>query len=188
MDYLERILAGAHDHNAGNDFAGAVQVSNPAAQIGAHHDFANVPDVNGGTVFAGGENDAAEVFDGTGVAAAPHHIFSAAELQQASRGFVIATAHCRDDATERDAVRLQPVGVHVHLKLPGEAADGRNFSHARDRLQVVAQIPSLIRTQIGKILLAGRIDHRILKNPAKASGVRSQFRFPTFRHSQLNDG
>src|SRR5260370_38315605 len=100
MDYLERIVAGAHDHNAGNDFAGAVQVSNPAAQIGAHHDFANVPDVNGGTVFAGGENDAAEVFDGTGVPAATHHIFSAAELQQASRGSFVPPAPCSDDVTE----------------------------------------------------------------------------------------
>ena len=64
------------------------------------------------------------------------------------------------------------VGIHRHLVLLDEAADGGDFRHAFDRGQLVAQIPVLHGAQFGQVAVGGI--ERIHEGPADAGGVRAE--------------
>jgi len=87
------------------------------------------------------------------VAAAPNHVFGAAELEQASANLVVAFPHSLHNAANGNAVGLETIRVQVDLVLPRVAADRCYFGHAWNRLQVVAQIPVLIGTKVGQAML-----------------------------------
>ncbi len=175
LDDVQGVLALAHDDDAGDHVARPVQVGDAAADVRAQHHLADVLDPDGRAALAGREDDLLDVLERLGVAAPAHHVLGAAELDQAAADIVVAAAHRLHHPVDRDVVGLQPVRVHVHLVLPHEAADGRHLGHAGHGLQVVAQIPVLVRAQVRQAVLAGLVDQRVLEDPAEAGGVRPQF-------------
>ena len=88
----------------------------------------------------------------------------------------VAAAHRLDDALYREAVVAQPVRVHVHLVLPAEAAERGHLRHAGHRLQVVAQVPVLVRPQIRQAVSAGAVHERVLEHPAETGRVGPELR------------
>ena len=165
----------AHHDDPRYHFAGAVEIRDAPPQIGADRDVADVADPDRRAALAGGHDDALEVGDGLRVAAAAHHVLGAAELDQPTAGLGVAAAHRLDDALDRQAVVAQPVRVHVHLVLPAEAAERGHLRHAGHRLQVVAQVPVLVRPQIREAVSARAVHERVLEHPAEpvASGPSS---------------
>ena len=141
----------------GDRLAGAVQIGHAAPQVGPERHLPDVLHPDRRAVLAGGDHHVLEVGDGLGVAAAPHHVLGAAQLDHAAAGLVVAAADRLDHLVDRDVVGLQPVRIHVHLVLLAEPADGRHLGHAGHRLQVIAQIPVLQRTQVRQAVLA-RLD------------------------------
>ena len=129
-----------------------------------------------------------DVFERADVAAAAHHVFGAAELEQPPAGFGVAGAHGLHDAPDGDAVGLEPVGIEVDLELLAETADRRDFGHARHGFEVIAQIPILAGAQIGQGVGAGLVDQRVLKDPAQRGGVRPHHRGHALRQARQHRG
>src|ERR1051326_671184 len=164
VDHLQGVLSLPHDDNAGNDFAISIQVGDSAAQIGTKDHLPNVLYANRRTGIAGDQDNVLKVLNGFGIAAAAHHILSAAELQQAAAGFAVAAANSLDHAVDGNSVSLQTAGIDIDLKLLRIAAKRRDFRDARNRLQIVAHVPVLEGAQLCQIMAAGLIDQRILKD------------------------
>ena len=156
VDDVESVAALAHDDDAGDGFASAVEVGRASADVGTEDDFAYVLDADGRSL-GGGENCILKIFGGTNVAAAADHVLRAAEFEQAGAGFAVAAAHGFRHAGNRNAVGTQAVGIDVHLVLLRESAHCGDFGNAGNRLQVVLEVPVLIGTQLGETVLAGLI-------------------------------
>ena len=156
------------------DVALAVQVRQAAADVGAQHHLADVHDPDRGAVGARCHRDLLEVLHGLDVAAAADAVFGPAELDQAARGLVVARAHRLDDLVDRKPVGLQPVRVDVDLVLLAEPADRRHLRHPGHRLEIVLEVPVLIRAQLGQAVLAGLVHQRVLVDPAERGRVRAE--------------
>ncbi len=85
-------------------------------------------------------------------------------------------------------MRLQPIRVQVYLVLLSETAYGRYLGHAGNGLEVVAQIPILVRTEVRQAVPPGSIHQHVLENPAQAGGVRAQLSFYSGWQSGKNTG
>src|SRR5450759_3565024 len=88
---------------------------------------------------------------------------------------VVAGPHGVDDLRDGHVEGAQAIRVDRHLVLPDESAERRDFGDARNRLQVVAEIPVLVRTQLSQAGAAGRVDERVLKHPAHAGRIGTEF-------------
>ena len=115
------------------------------------------------------------MFRGGRIAAATNHVFRAAKFQKPPAYFLISAAHRLDDAPDRNAISLQPVGIYVHLELPRVSPDRRHLSDPRYRTQVIAEIPILVGAQIRQAVFPGRIDQRVLVDPAERRRIRAKF-------------
>ena len=176
IDHVDRVLSLAHHDDPRHHFAGAVQIRHAPPQIRADRHVADVADPDRRAALAGGHDDALEVGDRLRVPAAAHHVLGAAELDQPAGSLRVAAAHRLDDALDREAVVAQTVRVHVHLVLLGEPAERGHLRHAGHRLQVVAQVPVLVRPQIGEALCARAVDERVLEHPADTGRVGPELR------------
>jgi len=97
------------------------------------------------------------------------------QLDEPPARLAVAAPHGLDHFADGNVVSLQTVGIDVHLVLPDEATQGRDFRHPRDRFQVIAQVPVLKRTQFGQVVLASGVDQRVLEDPTDTGRVRPQF-------------
>src|ERR1051326_5833313 len=130
IDDLQRVLSLPHDHDPGNNFAVSIQVGDSPAQVRSQHHLAYILDSNRCAGFAGHQCDILEILHGLGRAASAHHVFSAAELQQAAADLTVPAAHRLDHTVDGNSVGLQTAGVDIDLILLPEAAQRSNFSHA----------------------------------------------------------
>ena len=176
IDHVDRVLSLAHHDDPRHHFAGAVQIRHAPPQIRADRHVADVADPDRRAALAGGHDDALEVGDRLRVPAAAHHVLGAAELDQPTGSLHVAAAHRLDDALDREAVVAQPVRVHVHLVLLAEPAERGHLRHAGHRLQVVAQVPVLVRPQIRQALSARAVHERVLEHPAETGRVGPELR------------
>ncbi len=122
------------------------------------------------------DDDVLQVLDGLEIAASPYVVFGSAELDEAPADFIVAASHRLHHAVDGYAVGLQPVRVHVHLVLLPEPPDGRDLGDARDRFQVVLEVPVLVGAQLCQAVLAGLVHQDVLKDPAQGRGIRSHLR------------
>ena len=78
-------------------------------------------------------------------------------------------------------------GIHVDLILAHEPAERSDLGDARNGLQVIAQVPILRAAQQREIVTVSRFgDQRVLKNPADAGGVGSEFRLHVLGQARQN--
>src|SRR4051794_23693582 len=89
IDHVESVLAAAHDHDAGNHFALAVEIGNAPAEIRTGDHLTHILDAHRRTRFGAGHHDVLEVVDGSRIPAAAYHVLSAAEVQQPRAGFAV---------------------------------------------------------------------------------------------------
>lgn len=187
FNHLKRVLTLAHDDDAGDSFALAIEVAHAPAAVRAEDDLADVAHADGRAVLIR-EQHICDVRSGVEITAAAHHVFRAAEFHQPPAGFDIAAAHGLTDATDGDAVGAQAIGIHSDLELPAEAADGRDLRDTGHGLEVVAQIPILIRAQVGERVAAGFIHERVVENPPERRGIRPQLRAHALRQTRPHGG
>ena len=90
--------------------------------------------------------------------------------------FVRAGADFVNDRRERNAVSAKLVGVEIDLVLPNEPADGRDFGHAGNGFELVAQIPVLKAAQVRQAVLMAVIHEGVFVNPSRAGRVRADDR------------
>src|SRR6266571_7251299 len=65
------------------------------------------------------------------------------KFQDAASNLIRAGTHSVNHHRKRDSVGEQLVGIEPHLVLPYKTPDGRNFSDARNRFELVANLPVL---------------------------------------------
>ena len=138
------------------DFAGPVQIRHAAPQIRTDRHVADVADPDRRAALAGGHDDALEVGDRLGVAAAAHHVLGAAELDQPTGSLRVTGTHRLDDALDRETVVAQPVRVHVYLVLPAEPAERGDLGHAGHRLQLLRRDQSWYDRRSARLCLPER--------------------------------
>ncbi len=112
-----------------------------------------------------------------------NHVFRATEIEQARPGFVVALADGVNHTGEWNPIGPQAIRVDVHLILLSESSDRCNLRNSGHRLQVVLEIPILIRAQLRQAVLFRVIPQNVLKDPAQPGGVRTDLRFHTFGQS-----
>ncbi len=188
VDHVERVLALAHHDDARDRLAGPVEVREAAAQVGPEHHLADVADADRRAALAGRDHDRLEVGDRLGVPAAADHVLGAAELDQAAAGLGVAAADGVDDRPDREAVVAEAVGIDVDLVLAPEPADRGHLRHAGDRLQVVLEIPVLVRAQVGERALARGVHQHVLEDPAEARRVGPQLGLRVLRQAREHAG
>ena len=118
------------------------------------------------------------------VAAPADHVLGAAELDQPPADVVVAGAdrlhHLRDAGCCSVCSRFGSTLTWYWRTKPPRGATSATPGTA---LQVIAQIPVLDGAQFGQAVLAGRVDQRVLKDPADAGGVRPQFGLHALREA-----
>ena len=174
-DDIEGVLALPHDDDSRDGLPGSVQVGDATPEIRSKRYLPDVPHSDWGAILTGEEDHVFEVGNRLGITAAADHVLSAADLDHAAPGFVVAAANRFDHPVDGNVVGPEPVRVHVHLVLFAEAADGSDLGHAGDGFKVVAQVPILNRAQIRQALLTGLVLEHILVDPAESRGVRPEF-------------
>ena len=147
-DDVQRVLAVAHDDDAADRVALAVEVADAAPRLRPELDRRHVAYPERHARGLGAQDDVAEVVERPRVAADPHHVLGAAPLDEPPAALVVRGLHRRHDLADRDAVGGQPVRVDDDLHLLDVAADRGDLGDAGDALQGVAQRPVLDRAQL----------------------------------------
>ena len=183
VDDAQRVLSVTHDDHAAHRLALAVELGEPAAQVGPQVDAADVAHQDRGPAAVGPDRDLLQVGDRLNVAAAAHDVLGAAELDQAPAHLVVRAADGIDHLAEREAVGEQRRRVDLHLVLLDEAADGGDLGHALHAREPVAERPVLEGAQIGERVRAAPVDERVLVHPADAGRVGAQAGSDAFRQA-----
>jgi len=95
--------------------------------------------------FGGGQHDLFDVADRLDIAAAANHVLGAAKLDEPPAGFFVTAAHSVHDPRDRDAIGLETIGIDVDLVLAAKATERRDLRDSGHGLEVVAEIPVLVR-------------------------------------------
>ncbi len=120
------------------------------------------------------DDDLLEVLDRLDESDAADEKLDAVFLQHLRADIDVRLPHGLIDIEERDPMRAQFVRVNVDLILLHEAADARDFAHAFDGVDLVAQIPVLDAAQFREVE-AFALD-RIPKDLAERCGVGTEHR------------
>ena len=178
-DDLARILAGAHDDDASDDFA-TIDIQGAAPKIPAklyrghlleqdRHALANL------------QRDLLDVGDALDKAGAADHEFHPAFLDGLAADVEVALRHRRHDLVECHIERPHLLRGDLDLVLPDESADAADLGDSRDGVELVANEPILERTQLTEVVAAatGRLRgvdlEVVLIDPSEAGGVWTEF-------------
>ena len=187
-DHIERVLALPHDDDARDRLARAVQVRYAAPQFGPQRHLAHVLHADRSAGVARHQHGLFEVTHRPGIPAPAHHVLGAAEFEQPPASLAVPRPHGLHHAADRNPVSLQPVRVNVHLELFAEAAHRRHLRHARNGLQVIAQVPVLARAQLRQVVLPRVVHQHVLENPSQARRVRPHLRLHAGGQARLHRG
>ena len=157
------------------------QIRDAAADVGPERHVAHVLHANRHAARARCQHDVADVVGGFRVAAPAHHVLGAAEFHQPAAHVVVARAHRLHHFRDRNVVGLQPVR---DPRSPGTAARSRRAAPPRPRPARTAAGSAETSpggAQFRQAVLAGRVDQRVLEDPADAGGVRAEFRLHALR-------
>src|SRR5581483_5847345 len=171
-DDCKRVLAETHEHDAANGFAAGV-VENAAAEVGAELNRGHVLDEDRGAGLLA-QDDVLDVGNVLDEAGAADEELEAVLLHDLGADVDVALAHRLVDLGQGDAVGTQLVGINVNLILLDEAAERGDFRHALDRLELIAHVPILQRTQLRQVGAVGL--QRVPEDLAQGRGVRPQHR------------
>ena len=175
VDHLEGVLAVAHHHDAAGHLAPAVQLHDPATDVGAEGDVGDVAQQHRGPALAA-HHDRLDVGRRLDVAPAAHHVLPAGHLDQAAFHVVVGHLDAVHHLADGQAVGGQAIGVDVDLVLLDEPAHAGDLGHPLDAGQGVAQEPVLQGAQEGEVVRAAFIHQGVGEDPAHARRVRAEDR------------
>ncbi len=172
LDDLGGIRAVAHDHDAADGLAFAVQIGDAAAHVGAELDVRHVAQQNRHAVRADAHGDLFQVIEVLDVALDAQDEFAFGQFDRTPADLAVAALDGLAHLAQRKVVGAELGRVHRHLVLLHEAADGGDLRDARHGGELVLQIPVLNRAQFGEIAVGG-IDG-IHERPADAGGIGAE--------------
>ncbi len=176
VDGLRRVLTPAHDDDAADDFAFAVELGDAAAHLRTQPDLRDVREHQRRAFLVYAERDVGEVLLVLQVAGRADHVLGFAHLDDGAAGLLVAVADRVLEPRQWNAEGAQLVGIDHDLVLAHHAADRRHLGDARHRLQLVLQEPVLQAAQLREVVLAGAVHERVLEDPADAGCVGSERR------------
>ena len=176
FDGAQRVLAEAHDDDAADDFALAVQFGDAATQLRPEAHFGNIVQQDRGAALVDAQRYMAQVIQFIDVAGRAHHVLGFGHFDDRAAGLLVAAHDGVFDRCQRQVVGPQLVRVEHHLVLLDHAADGGDLGHAVYRLQFILQKPVLQAAQLRQVVLTAAVDQCIFVDPANAGGVRAEFR------------
>ena len=130
VDHVDRVRALALRHDAGRDFAFAVQFRDAAPLVRADLDARHVADRHRHAVRRL-QHDLRDVVDALEIAAPAHRMFGLAELDHAPAHVAIAAGDRLAHVVERKPQRQQTLRIDDDVVLLDQAADARHFRDAR---------------------------------------------------------
>src|SRR6266566_1156551 len=126
------------------------------SRISAERDRPDITNPHGSAVLCS-NGHCFEVAQRTQIPEAANHVLRAAHFEDSPADFIRAGPDLFNDCGERYGVGAQFVRIEIHLVLFDESTNGRDFGDARDRFELVAQIPILNAAQFGQAALMGAI-------------------------------
>ena len=139
----ERIFSEAHDDDAADRVASAVQIGHAAPNCRADTHAPELGDAHWCTCGGCTDDDILDVGDRFEVAKSPHHVLALGQLHHHRADIAVGALNGTHDARNRNAVREELGRVDVHLILLFESTHAGNFGDARHGRQRVAEIPVL---------------------------------------------
>src|SRR5581483_3316919 len=180
VDDGERILAVAHDDDAADHLALAIQLGHAAAQVRTEVHRADIFDVNRRAVHRA-ERNIFNVGEALDVSAPTDVEFGRPDREDLAPNVVVRPADFVHHVGDGDTVGQELVRIEIDLVFLDEAADGRDLGHARHRLEGIAQMPVLNRAELGQVMFAGLVRQGVFVDPAHAGGVRADDGVDAFR-------
>ena len=171
LQHLGRILAFAHEDDAGDDFVVIVHPYRALPRNRADIDGGNIADQQGRPAVLS-QNDVADVVGGAQQADAADQILLIALLQVTAARVRISLPQRREDLLHGNVVGLKLGQIQTDLVLFQKSAQADHVGHAGRQLQVARDRPILDRAQLPQVLpVAG---HAIAKQLADGCGQRRQ--------------
>jgi len=127
------------------------------------------------------DRQAPDVFQRLYVAAPAHHVFLAGKLDNPAADFVVAVANHLNHFVEREIESQQLVWIEGHLVLLHVSAHRRDFRHAGNAFQPVADVPVIEGAQLPEVVFPAAVHQGILESPADSGGVRPKRGRDAFR-------
>src|SRR5439155_11657542 len=84
VNHVERVLAKAHDDDAADHFALAIELRDTTPNVWAEPHLGHVADADWGTARIGAERDAFDIGHGLEIAAASNHVFATGKFEQSA--------------------------------------------------------------------------------------------------------
>ena len=156
IDDVQGVHTVAHDNDAGDGLSFALPFRGSFADIRAERDRPDITNPHGSAVLCS-NGHCFEVAQRTQIPEAANHVLRAAHFEDSPADFIRAGPDLFNDCGERYGVGAQFVRIEIHLVLFDESTNGRDFGDARDRFELVAQIPILNAAQFGQAALMGAI-------------------------------
>src|SRR5438874_601671 len=175
IDHVEGVQPIPHNDNAAHGLAFAIPLCDTFPHVWAEGNRAQILDEYGRPVLRHNRH-VRQIIERLEIAEPANHVSRAAQFEYSSTDFVRARLHAVDDGRQRNAICQQLVGIDIDLVLAHEPTDARHFGHTGNGRQLVAQVPILNASKIGKALLMAVIDEHILIDPTRTGRVRADDR------------
>ena len=169
----EHVPALLHDRDAADDLAGAVEIGDPAAQVVADLQVADVLELHRLSAAVAAEDEELQLVDALAADAAAKLILAAGDLDGPAARFLKRALHRREHVRQRDPALAEQRREQLDLVLLLEPADRRDLRDARRRLQRRLDEALVQQAQLAQVVDALPVDERVLEDPAHAAGVRS---------------
>src|SRR4029434_5077550 len=183
LDYLLRVGAASHHHDAAHRFVVALDERCNTKRI-AHMYLANLAHIYGNATRCR-DDDVLEIADRFNQPYSAHDGPGAVGFQYVAADVLVAVAHRLDDVAERQVVGAKARRIDVDLVLLYMSADGRDFGDTRNSIQLVADEPVLQRPQIAQRVVVAF--DGVPKDVADAGRIGSKRRECAFRHLSGNE-
>ena len=170
-DDVAGVLGMAHDDDAADRLARAVEIRDAAAHLGPERHRRDVAQQDRRAALVRLQDHLLEIGFRLHVAAPANHELAAGELEQAAADLAVARPDGLGHLHDAEVEGAEPVRIDRHLVLLDEAADRRDLGDAGHRLQAVAEVPVLERPQVRERLRAGVVDEGVLVDPSDAGRV-----------------
>ena len=151
LDDLMSVGTVADHDDAADGFALAVGLGDAAPHVRAELDGGHVAQQHGHSPLTHADGHFFEIVEAGDVAFDAQDEFTLGQLQGAAADLAVAALDGGADILQRQVIGAQLGGIHRHLVLLHEAAHAGDLRHARDRGELIFQIPVLHGAQLGQV-------------------------------------
>ena len=152
VDDILGVFAVAHDHDAADRLTFAVHLQQTAPDGATHLHRAQILDVDRRAAHVGADNDIFQVCLRLDIAATTDQVFGVSLFDQSAPHILVGCLDRIHDLGDLDVVGKQFGRVQVDLVFPHQSADGGDFGHPLDGVELVAHEPVLQGAQLLQVI------------------------------------